>query len=269
MASEEFPVLQGVRQGGVLSPWLFMIFNDDLPKILSECNEHFWLNKLLCNPITVADDITLLSTRVKGLQEMLYSLEKYSSKWRFEFNPGKTTVVTFGESTQKYNKEKYSREWTLYGVPIMEKRTWPHVGIELSGNFSSTERTLEACKKAKSVMACLVNIGVRPNALNPICGASLWRTVGQPTALYGCELWNNLTINEINSLERSQRFNAKRIQGLDWNTRSEAATGSLGLWSMEGQIEKKEIAVLWSLMSLKCYINIETNIYFSSFFIPR
>lgn len=250
VASDEFPVRQGVRQGGVLSPWLFMIFNDDLPKIVSECNEDFWLSNISCNPIMVADDITLLSTRVQGLQEMLYAVERYSLKWRFEFNPAKTTVVTFGESTQTHNKIKRSREWTLYGVPIEEKRRWPHVGIELSGNFSSTERTIEACKKAKSVMACLINIGARPNALNPICGASLWRTVGIPSALYGCELWTNMSINEINSLERCQRFNAKRIQGLDQKTRSEAATGSLGLWSMEGQIDKAKLLYLGRLCRL-------------------
>ena len=183
----------------------------------------------------------------RSAKEMLHSLEKYSSQWRFEFNPDKTTVVTFGETMQTHNKVKHSREWTLYGVPIKENKIWPHIGIELSGNFSSTKRTFEACKKSKSVMTCLVNIGARPNALNPIYGASLWCTVGIPTALYGCELWNNLTTNEITSLERSQRFNAKHIQGLDRNTRSEAATGSLGLWSMEGQIEKAKLLYLGRL----------------------
>jgi hypothetical protein len=51
-------------------------------------------------------------------------------------------------------------------------------------------------------MAGLDNIGLRPNALNPICGANLWRTIGIPTTLYGCELWNNLTANEIMANEK-------------------------------------------------------------------
>jgi hypothetical protein len=43
--SAEFPVLQGVRQGDVLSPWLFMIYNDDLPKIFHQ-NENLYLNNI-------------------------------------------------------------------------------------------------------------------------------------------------------------------------------------------------------------------------------
>ena len=249
IVSAEFPILQGVRQGGVLSPWLFMIYNDDLPKIFDP-NDSLWLNKLRCSPIMVADDIALLSTRVQSLQQMLSSLERYSEKWRFEFNPTKTRVITFGESTQMWNKIKNTRRWTLFGTPVREERCWTHVGIDLCGSFSSTERTSRSCQKGMSVMASLVNVGARPNALNPICGGKLWLTIGIPAALYGCELWNNLTTNEILAIEKCQRFNAKRLQGLPKNTRSEAVTGSLGLWSMEGQIDKVKLVYFGRLCNI-------------------
>ena len=129
-----------------------------------------------------------------------------------------------------WNKMKNTRGWTLFGIPVREEPSWTHVGIDLCGSFSSTERTLCSCQKGKSVIASLVNIGARPNALNPICGAHLWLTMGIPDALYGCELWNNLTTREIVSFERCQRFNAKRLQGLPRNTRSEAVTGYSLLW---------------------------------------
>ena len=100
------------------------------------------------------------------------------------------------------NKMKNTRRWTLFDIPVREEECWTHVGIELCGSFSNTKRTLDACRKGKSVMAGLANIGLRPNALNPICGANLWRTIGIPTTLYGCELWNNLTANEIMANEK-------------------------------------------------------------------
>jgi hypothetical protein len=49
----------------------------------------------------------------------------------------------------------------------LNKKKHAHV-VELSyhaGNFSSLKRTLEACAKAKSTMACLYNIEVRPKIL--------------------------------------------------------------------------------------------------------
>ena len=109
IASSEFPLQQGVRQGGVLSPCLFMVFNDDLPKLFQTCNEGLRLETIPCNPTMVADGITLLSTRAKGLQKMLNILEVYSLKWRFDFSPSRTAIVIFCESTQTLNRLKHSR----------------------------------------------------------------------------------------------------------------------------------------------------------------
>ena len=36
LISEAFPVKQGIRQGGVLSPWLYMCFNNDISDSLNE-----------------------------------------------------------------------------------------------------------------------------------------------------------------------------------------------------------------------------------------
>ena len=49
--------------------WRLLRNNNDLPRIF-DSSDSLWLNNLRCSPITVADDIALLSTRVQGLQEM-------------------------------------------------------------------------------------------------------------------------------------------------------------------------------------------------------
>ena len=79
IVSDNFSILQGVRQGSVLSPWLFMILNDDLPQWSTNAMKDLCFGKLPCNPIMVADDVTLLSTRVKGLQKMLNILESFTA----------------------------------------------------------------------------------------------------------------------------------------------------------------------------------------------
>ena len=103
-------------------------------------------------------------------------------------------MITFSENTEMWNKMKNTGRWR-------------NAGIELCGSFQSTERTL----RSKSVLASLVNIGARPNALTAICGANLRRTIGITITLYGCEHWNNLTTYYIVSIERCQRFNAKHL----------------------------------------------------------
>jgi hypothetical protein len=80
LISEKLPVQQGVRQGGVLSPWLFLCFNNDIPQILAKHCGMLTVNSIPCNPVMVADGITILSTRIKGLQEQLDTLESYSCR---------------------------------------------------------------------------------------------------------------------------------------------------------------------------------------------
>ncbi len=84
LVSEAFPVKQGIRQGSVLSPWLYMCFNNEISELLDgiEC----WIKVESIGQIsnvTVADDLALISPCVNGLQKMINKMEEYSNKWRF------------------------------------------------------------------------------------------------------------------------------------------------------------------------------------------
>ena len=47
----------------------------------------------------------------------------------------------------------------------------------------------------------------------------------------------------MDDLERVNRLAAKRAQGLCATTKSEAALGSLGLWTVQGPIDKQKLFV--------------------------
>ncbi len=179
-------------------------------------------------------------------------MEAYSKKWRFDYNVTKKNIITFGEHINTHRRNVQQRCWTrLYGKQIKEKLSSEHAGIRLSGNFSGTERTVEMARKGKAVVSSLMSAGVCPAGSNPICGIKIWATVGLPTMLFGCELWSNITKTEHEILERVDRFAAKRAQGLAPSTRSEATIGSLGLWTIEGHIDKIQLMFLHRLLSLK------------------
>ena len=177
-------------------------------------------------------------------------MKAYSKKWRFDYNVTKTNIITFGEHINTHRRNVQQRCWTLYGKQIKEKLSSEHAGIRLSGNFSGTERTVEMARKGKAVVSSLMSAGVCPAGSNPICGIKIWATVGLPTMLFGCELWSNITKTEHEILERVDRFAAKRAQGLAPSTRSEATIGSLGLWTIEGHIDKIQLMFLHKLLSL-------------------
>ena len=136
--SAMFPVRQGVRQDGVLPPWLYHCYNNDIPKLLRSCKHVISVGDIICDSVLVADDITLLSLKVRDLQDMISTVKCYGNKWRFELNPTKTTIFTLGESMQMHNLHKTSRKWLLNNV-IEENTSWNHVGIRLHGIFSITQ----------------------------------------------------------------------------------------------------------------------------------
>ena len=201
-----------------------------------------------CGNVLVADDITLLSCQSSGLQLMLNSIEAYSKKWRFEFNPGKTVEITFGESTKAYKLVKNKRKWILNGCSIKIEKDCEHVGMILTNDFSNMEQCQVAAKKGREVVSSMLSCGVRPGGLSPICGVHLWRTVGLTAMLYGSELWSNLKQSDLKLLDLTNRFAAKRMQGSPPCTRSEAATGNIGLWTISGHIDKMKLAFLHKMM---------------------
>ena len=70
---ELFPVLCGVRQGGVLSPYLFTVYIDDLIVQLRQTGYGIHVGQIFVGCALYADDIALLSASCYGLQNLLMS----------------------------------------------------------------------------------------------------------------------------------------------------------------------------------------------------
>ena len=82
----KIPTTKGVKQGDNLSPLLFNIFLNDLPKIIKEGNTHpVYLNGFEVNSMLWADDIVLFS-ETKGLQKCLNNLNCYCKHWKLKIN---------------------------------------------------------------------------------------------------------------------------------------------------------------------------------------
>ena len=69
--SEWFSILQGARQGGVVSPFMYLCYIDDLISELYACIAGFTMLGLVLCALTVADDMVLLSLSKSGLDMLL------------------------------------------------------------------------------------------------------------------------------------------------------------------------------------------------------
>ena len=95
--SSWFRVLQGTRQGGVISPFLYLIYKNDLLYEIEASALGFCMYDINCGSPTVADDMLVCSFSVNGLIQILVLCLRYGHKWRFEHGIMKCLVVVFNE----------------------------------------------------------------------------------------------------------------------------------------------------------------------------
>ena len=94
--SEFFTVICGVRQGGVLSPYLFAIHVNDIVKKINRSGLGCSLGLQCISVILYADDILLLAPSVESLQKLLTLVEVELCDLDMALNTAKSVCLRYG-----------------------------------------------------------------------------------------------------------------------------------------------------------------------------
>jgi len=126
--SGSFPVQKGVRQGGILSAYLFAIYMDDLCVQLANSNIGCKVGSVPCNYLCYADDFCLLATTIQGLSLLISISESYARNHDIVFNPSKTFCQSFMPRTV----DTYRPSVKLGGKCITWAETVKYLGYDVS-----------------------------------------------------------------------------------------------------------------------------------------
>jgi hypothetical protein len=96
MMSHFYQLETGVRQGGVLSLFLFSIFIDDLVKLVNKSNVGCRIGTCCVGIFLYADDVILLAPSVQALQSLVTICESELSYLDMTINEKKSACMRYG-----------------------------------------------------------------------------------------------------------------------------------------------------------------------------
>ena len=246
--SDWFPVKQGTRQGGCLSPFLYLVFGNDLLDELSKNAYCFMMYGLQCGFPSYADDLLLLSLLKRGMNYLMDICFANSISERCLYHYLKTNVMVAHETKPKYLE--HTRTWSLGGNSIEETESYTHLGVICDKYLNLDSAIDESCKKIRSTFLSLINSGVYEDGFHPLTSKHLYQTIVLPKALYGCELWSNLKRDHIDRLETAHRFCLKYMQSLPQDTRTIIALSCVGAVPIETEIDRRKLIFFGQLCNI-------------------
>ena len=211
IASDEWRVGNGVRQGGILSPYLFNFYINDIIEQICNLDVGCSLGWEKMNLICYADDIVLISPSANGLQFLIDKISSLLIQHGMVINAKKSSYVVFGSKSSI--KKFYSI--VLSGEEMVRSSSCVYLGTVLSGDMSlklDMDRAMQAYLKQFNSMY------YRFNSLGNNLKFFLHKTF---TSFYATELWYDdlMNRNRFRKIEICYHKCIKKLAGLNvWDS---------------------------------------------------
>ena len=188
--SDSFTVSNGVRQVGVLSPVLHILYIDDLLMNLKSLGVGCYWDGLVTGAVCYADDLALPAPSPSSLRIMIRCCEDFAGCRGLQFNPSKTQLILFSNSQSSNCHARI----LFCGKLLSIVNSVTHLGRVLSYNLSDTAditcKLQDMVRKANYVGSHILTKLFQSYCLS-LYGSCLW-SLSCP-ALLGIEIaFNNI-----------------------------------------------------------------------------
>jgi hypothetical protein len=190
--SEPFQVSNGVRQGGILSPYLFNVYMDDLSKRLNECKTGCINGLLLLNHLMYAEDLVIFMPYSGGLQMFLKICSEYGLESDARYNGIKSMVMII---RSKYDKDTVFPNFVLTDIPLSITAEVKYLGHFMTDDFRDDMDINRQCRKLYAQGNTLLR---KFHMCTADVKVGLFRTFCTP--LYTAQIWWNYRMYSIRKL---------------------------------------------------------------------
>ena len=204
---------QGLPQGSVLSPLLFILFINNLAELLPP-------NALVA---MFADDVTLLATHVdkreaeKEVQTLVDIVALWSKQWKLTLNAGKCEACFFSTDPKEAN---WSPSIIIDGRTIKHEPTPRLLGVTLDRTLCFATHTANVTKSAASKLKILAKLAYTDWGGNKFELFRIYQAIVKSKLDYAAPAWQPwLSDTQFNKLEVVQNRALRLITGQTKSTR--------------------------------------------------
>lgn len=207
--SQPISMLNGVKQGGVLSPILFCIYMDELLTRLKNTGVGCYMGHHYLGSLGYADDLKLLCPTIAGLQTLVDTCQKFALDFDLLFNTKKTHCICYSSKPPDNLRPVF-----LNGVSIPWQPQVKYLGTIFVSNLSDQKDI----SQKKSIFISYVNrlnsifskapVELKVHLLQVYC--SSW---------YGCQAWQ-LDTRDTSAMNTAWQIAIRRTMHLPARTRS-------------------------------------------------
>ena len=205
--SRELSILNGVKQGGILSPILFTVYMDVLLLRLKRAGLGCHIGNFFMGSVGYADDVVLLAPTVHALKSMLNICDNFGTEYQVLFNASKYQLL-------HYSTSKVIIENIVNNNQVIEcKDAATHLG-HIVGPFAKTKVIQDGIDKfVTSLNGIIASFhdaysDVKYRLFKAFC-----------MSLYGCVLWD-FDSNFMSKFYVTWRKGIRRLLGLPFLTHS-------------------------------------------------
>ena len=212
---EWFEVGVGLKQGCVMSPWLFNLFMDGVMREVREkvddVGATMWDARRNCEWkvewLMFADDTVLIGDSEEKLERLVHEFERVCGRRKLKVNVTKSKTMKIGK-----NVEENEMNVHLNNRRMDEVDTYRYLGVDISNDSGMSEEVNHRIGEARKACGALKDLWKKRH-ISREAKVGMYEGIIEPSLLYGCEAWT-LKLHERKRIEAVEMNCLRNICGL-------------------------------------------------------